>query len=75
MEGAHKRQRQLNDMIVGDKEEAAAKRRRTQHGAAAAGRRGQSIQAKQARNGMPDMKVLQEDAEAAMKEIVKEKKE
>ena len=68
MEGAHKRQRQLNDMIVGDKEEAAAKRRRTQHGAAAAGRRGQSIQAKQARNGMPDMKVLQEDAEAAMKE-------
>ena len=47
--------------------EAAAKRRRAQYGAAAAGRHGQSIQAARARNGMPDMKVLAEDAEAAMK--------
>ena len=67
MEGAHKQQRQLTDMLVGDKVEAAAKRRRAQYGAAAAGRRGQSIQAARARKGMPDMKVLSEDAEAAMK--------
>ena len=67
MEGAHKQQRQLTDMLVGDNLEAAAKRRRAQYGAAAAGRRGQSIQAARARNGMPDMKVLAEDAEAAMK--------
>ena len=46
--------------------EAAAKRRRAQYGAAAAGRHGQSIQAARARNGMPDMKVLAEVAEAAM---------
>jgi hypothetical protein len=67
MEGAHKRQRQLSEVIVGDNKEAASKRRRAQHGAAAAGRRGQTIQAVQARNGMPDMKILQKDAEAAMK--------
>ena len=67
MEGAHKQQRQLTDMLVGDNVEAAAKRRRAQYGAAAAGRHGQSIQAARARNGMPDMKVLAEDAEAAMK--------
>ena len=67
MEGAHKRQRQLTDVLVGDKAEADTRRLRAQHGAAAAGRRGQSIQAACARNGVPDMKVLAKDAEAAMK--------
>ena len=44
MEGAHKQQRLVSDaIIVGDKVEAAKRRRRAQHGAAAAGRRGESI--------------------------------
>ena len=70
MEGAHKRQRQIADTIHGDKEEAAAKRRRAQSGVAAAGRHGQSIQAAKAaraRKGGLDLELLKKDAEEALK--------
>ena len=67
MEGAHKRQRELVDTIVGDKEEAARKRRRAQAGVAAAGRCGQSIQAARARKAGLDMKVINKDADDALK--------
>ena len=67
MEVAHKRQRELVDTIVGDKEEAARKRRRAQAGVAAAGRCGQSIQAARARKAGLDMKVINKDADDALK--------
>ena len=70
MEGAHKRQRQLSDVLVGDKAEADTKRLRAQHGAAAAGRRGQSIQAARARKGAVDVKVLQRDHAGIVGEIM-----
>ena len=67
MEGAHKRQRQQSDTIVGDEGEAKAKRRLAQSGVAAAGRRGQSIQVAKARKVKLDMKVFKKDAEDALK--------
>jgi len=42
MDGAHKRQRQLRDVVLGDAVEADAKRHRIQRGVAAAGRKGQA---------------------------------
>ena len=44
MDGAHKRQRQLRGVVVGDAVEAGAKRQRVQRGVAAAGRKGQATQ-------------------------------
>ena len=44
MDGAHKRQRQTSDLMVGDTVEAGAKRQRVQRGVAALGRRGQTMQ-------------------------------
>ena len=68
MEGAHKQQRLVSDaIIVGDKVEAAKRRRRAQHGAAAAGRRGESIKVARARNGAINLKVLEKDADEAIK--------
>ena len=72
MEGAHKQQRQLTDMLVGDNVERPPRRDGVRSmvqlqlvGAARASR--QHVRSTRARNGMPDMKVLAEDAEAAMK--------
>ena len=48
MEGSHRAGRSLKDVVVGSKAEAAAQRERAQHGAAAAGRRGQAVQLKRA---------------------------
>ena len=42
MDGAHKRQRQTSDLVVGDEDEAGAKRQRVQNGVATAGRKGQA---------------------------------
>ena len=68
MEGAHKQQRLVSDaIIVGDKVEAAKRRRRAQHGAAAAGRRGESIKVARALNGAINLKVLEKDADEAIK--------
>ena len=68
MEGAHKQQRRVSDaIIVGDKVEAAKRRRRAQHGAAAAGRRGESIKVARALNGAINLKVLEKDADEAIK--------
>ena len=67
MEGAHRRQRQQSDTIVGDEGEAKAKRRLAQSGVAAAGRRSQSIQVAKARKVKLDMKVFKKDAEDALK--------
>ena len=44
MDGAHKRQQRTADLVVGDKDEAGAKRRRVQNGVAASGRKGQATQ-------------------------------
>ena len=44
MEGAHKRQRQTSDLLVGDEGEAGEKRQRVQRGVGASGRRGQATQ-------------------------------
>ena len=70
MEGAHKQQRRVSvsdAIIVGDKVEAAKMRRRVQHGAAAAGRRGESIKVARALNGAINLKVLEKDADEAIK--------
>ena len=68
MEGAHKQQRLMSDaIIVGDKVEAAKMLRRVQHGAAAAGRRGESIKVARALNGAINLKVLEKDADEAIK--------
>ena len=70
MEGAHKQQRLVSDaIIVGDKVEAAKRRRRAQHGAAgaAAGRRGESIKVARALNVAINLKVLEKDADEAIK--------
>ena len=68
MEGGHNQQRLVADaIIVGDKAEAAKMRRRAQHGAAAAGRRGESIKVARARNGAINLKVLEKDADEAIK--------
>ena len=47
--------------------EAAKRRRRAQHGAAAAGRRGESIKVARALNGAINLKVLEKDADEAIK--------
>ena len=44
MDGAHKRQQRTADLVVGDKDEAGAKRRRVQNGVATSGRKGQATQ-------------------------------
>ena len=44
MDGAHKRQQRTADLVVGDKDEAGAKRRCVQNGVAASGRKGQATQ-------------------------------
>ena len=70
MEGAHKQQRRVSvsdATIVGDKVEAAKMRRRVQHGATAAGRRGESIKVARALNGAINLKVLEKDADEAIK--------
>ena len=54
MEGAHRAGRSLKDAVIGSKAEAAAKRRRAQHGAAAAARRGQAVQLARAGNSTHD---------------------
>ena len=51
MDGAHKRQQWTADLVVGDKDEAGAKRRRVQNGVAASGRKGQATQIRAATTG------------------------
>ena len=71
MEGAHKQQRRVSDaIIVGGKVEAAKMRRRvlcTALCCSCSGRRGESIKVARARNGAINLKVLEKDADEAIK--------
>ena len=64
MDGAHKRQRMTADVVVGDKDEAAAKRQRVQRGVAASGRPGQALQVRAASGGAIPEEVRSEVAKA-----------
>ena len=67
MEGAHRGQRTLKEGVVGSKDEVTVQRRRAQHGAAAAGRRGQAVNVALAGKKLTTSK---EDA-AVEKEVVR----
>ena len=64
MEGAHKRQRQTSDLLVGDEGEAGEKRQRVQRGVGASGRRGQATQIRAASGKGISAQVRQDVAKA-----------
>ena len=64
MEGAHKRQRQTSDLLVGDEGEAGEKRQRVQRGVGASGRRGQATQIRAAPGKGISAQVRQDVAKA-----------
>ena len=64
MDGAHKRQQRTADLVVGDKDEAGAKRRRVQNGVAASGRKGQATQIRAATTCTIPAEVQKEVAKA-----------